>query len=250
MREIIFDTETTGIDFAADRVIEIGGVEMYDRIPTGRTFHMLIHPEDREIHPEALAVHGIGMDKLEGKPFFRDVCDEFLEFFTDAKLVAHNANFDVRMINAELSRIQRDPLPPHMIVDTLELAKRRHPMGPNSLDALCKRYGIDLSRRTYHSALLDSELLLDVYLELTGGRQTSLSLDPRGSGGTGRARSSGRPGRKARVRTGPAKAVMPGVIGRKPVALRSNMSRSFRRSAASVVGIRCNRSAMALRSVM
>ena len=193
MREIIFDTETTGIDFAADRVIEIGGVEMYDRIPTGRTFHMLIHPEDREIHPEALAVHGIGMDKLEGKPFFRDVCDEFLEFFTDAKLVAHNANFDVRMINAELSRIQRDPLPPHMIVDTLELAKRRHPMGPNSLDALCKRYGIDLSRRTYHSALLDSELLLDVYLELTGGRQTSLSLDPRGSGGTGRGRNDALP---------------------------------------------------------
>ncbi|RLQ89153.1 DNA polymerase III subunit epsilon [Notoacmeibacter ruber] len=182
MREIIFDTETTGLDFALDRVIEIGGVEMVDRIPTGRTFHMLIHPEDRDVHPEALAVHGIGMDKLAGKPFFRDVCDEFLSFFADAKLVAHNASFDVRMINAELARMQRDPLPPHMIVDTLELAKRRHPMGPNSLDALCKRYSIDSSRRTFHGALLDSELLLDVYLELTGGRQTSLGLTARRGG--------------------------------------------------------------------
>ncbi|WP_114390026.1 DNA polymerase III subunit epsilon [Notoacmeibacter marinus] len=183
MREIIFDTETTGLDFALDRVIEIGGVEMVDRIPTGQTFHMLIHPEDRDVHPDALAIHGIGMDKLAGKPFFRDVCGEFLEFFADAKLVAHNASFDVRMINAELARLQKDPLPPHMIVDTLELAKRRHPMGPNSLDALCRRYSIDSSRRTFHGALLDSELLLDVYLELTGGRQTSLSLDSRGSGG-------------------------------------------------------------------
>ncbi|MCP1199102.1 DNA polymerase III subunit epsilon [Notoacmeibacter sp. MSK16QG-6] len=183
MREIIFDTETTGLDFALDRVIEIGGVEMVDRIPTGRTFHMLIHPEDRDVHADALAIHGIGMDKLAGKPFFRDVCDQFLEFFADAKLVAHNASFDVRMINAELARLQRDPLPPHMIVDTLELAKRRHPMGPNSLDALCRRYSIDSSRRTFHGALLDSELLLDVYLELTGGRQTSFSLDPRGGGG-------------------------------------------------------------------
>lgn len=185
MREIIFDTETTGLDFVHDRVIEIGGVEMIDRIPTGRTFHMMIHPEDRDIHPEAQAVHGIGIDKLQGKPFFRDVCDEFMEFFADAKLVAHNASFDVRMLNAELSRLRRDPLPPHMIVDTLELAKRRHPMGPNSLDALCKRYGIDLSRRTLHGALLDSELLLDVYLELTGGRQSSLSLGVR-SGGSGK----------------------------------------------------------------
>ncbi len=190
MREIIFDTETTGIDFALDRVIEIGGVEMVDRIPTGRTFHLMIHPEDREIHPDALAVHGIGLDKLAGKPFFRDICDEMLDFFADAKLVAHNASFDVRMINAELARMQRDPLPPHMIVDTLELAKRRHPMGPNSLDALCKRYGIDLARRTFHGALLDSELLLDVYLELTGGRQTSLGLDARRAGGRGHAESA------------------------------------------------------------
>ncbi|MCB1425571.1 MAG: DNA polymerase III subunit epsilon, partial [Notoacmeibacter sp.] len=148
MREIIFDTETTGLDNQADRVIEIGGVELVDRFPTGRTFHVYINPEGREVHPEALAVHGISNQDLADKPVFSAIVEEFLAFFSDARLVAHNASFDMGFINAELARLSLPPFDPALVVDTLAIARRKHPMGPNSLDALCRRYGIDNSHRT------------------------------------------------------------------------------------------------------
>ncbi|MGD9915579.1 MAG: DNA polymerase III subunit epsilon [Rhizobiaceae bacterium] len=176
-REIIFDTETTGLDFRHDRVIEIGGVEMVNRFPTGRTFHVYIHPEDRDIHPEAEAVHGISKSSLAGKPKFREVADEFAAFIDGARLVAHNATFDIAFINAEFERIGFAPILSDRVIDSLAIARRKHPMGPNSLDALCRRYGVDNSHRTKHGALLDSELLAEVYIELTGGRQAALLLD-------------------------------------------------------------------------
>lgn len=177
MREIIFDTETTGLDSRLDRVIEIGGVELVNRFPTGRTFHHYINPQGREIHAEAEAVHGIGIAQLADKPIFDAIVDEFLAFFDGARLVAHNANFDMGFINAELDRLGHPPIASDRVVDTLAIAKRKHPMGPNSLDALCRRYGIDNSRRTKHGALLDSEILAEVYIELIGGKQAALSLD-------------------------------------------------------------------------
>ncbi len=177
MREIVFDTETTGLDSRLDRVIEIGGIELFNRFPTGRTFHVYIHPEDRDIHPEAEAVHGISKASLEGKPVFRQVAEEFAAFIDGAKLVAHNAGFDMGFINAEFERLGRPAVDAAVVVDTLALARRKHPMGPNSLDALCRRYGIDNSHRKKHGALLDSELLAEVYIEMTGGRQAALILD-------------------------------------------------------------------------
>jgi DNA polymerase-3 subunit epsilon len=178
LREIIFDTETTGLDPREDRVIEIGGVELVNRFPTGRTFHYYLNPQGRVIDAEALAVHGIGAADLDGKPLFQEVADEFLAFIDGASLVAHNAGFDVAFINAELERIGAPAVSQHRVVDTLALARRKHPLGPNSLDALCRRYGIDNSRRNLHGALLDSELLSEVYLELIGGRQAKLGLEP------------------------------------------------------------------------
>lgn len=177
MREIIFDTETTGLDAREDRVIEIGGVEMINRFPTGRTFHKYINPQGRQIHPDAQAVHGISAQQLADKSNFTEIADEFVSFFDGARLVAHNANFDIGFINAELARVGRPAVDPGLVVDTLVLARRKHPMGPNSLDALCRRYGIDNSRRTKHGALLDSELLAEVYIELIGGKQAALVLD-------------------------------------------------------------------------
>ncbi len=176
MREIVFDTETTGLDNSADRVIEIGGVELVDKFPTGRTFHVYINPEGREVHPEALAVHGISNADLADKPVFSQIADEFLDFFADAKWVAHNATFDMGFINAELGRIGVPAINADLVIDTLAIARRKHPMGPNSLDALCRRYGIDNSHRTKHGALLDSELLAEVYIELVGGKQAALRL--------------------------------------------------------------------------
>ncbi|WP_420960537.1 DNA polymerase III subunit epsilon [Brucella sp. IR073] len=176
MREIVFDTETTGLERLEDRVIEIGGVELINRFPTGRTFHVYINPQGRAVHPEALAVHGISNEQLADKPTFPEIANDFLEFFDGARLVAHNAMFDIGFINAELERIGQPPIPTERVVDTLALARRRHPMGPNSLDALCKRYGIDNSRRTLHGALLDSEILAEVYIELIGGKQAALGL--------------------------------------------------------------------------
>lgn len=181
MREIVFDTETTGLERLEDRVIEIGGVELINRFPTGRTFHKFINPQGRQVHPEALAIHGISNEQLLNEPSFAEIVDEFLEFFDGAQLVAHNAMFDLGFINAELARLNRPEIPVERIVDTLALARRRHPMGPNSLDALCRRYGIDNSHRTLHGALLDSEILAEVYIELIGGKQTALGLSTSGS---------------------------------------------------------------------
>lgn len=199
LREIVFDTETTGLSVAAgDRLIELGCVEIVNRIPTGREFHRYLNPE-RDIHPDAVAVHGLTVDFLKDKPFFKDVADEFLDFIADAPLVAHNASFDLGFINAELSRIAKPQLASDRIVDTLMLARRRHPAGPNTLDALCKRYDIDLSQRTKHGALLDSLLLAGVYVELLGERQATLGLNGAGAAEKGMRARAG----KARQRPVP-----------------------------------------------
>ena len=176
MREIIFDTETTGLDSREDRIIELGGVELDNHFPTGRTIHLYINPGERKVHPDALAVHGITDEFLTDKPKFADVVDEILSFFQGAKWIAHNATFDMGFVNAELARLGQPPIAGSEVIDTLALARRKHPMGPNSLDALCKRYGIDNSHRTKHGALLDSELLAEVYIEMIGGRQAALGL--------------------------------------------------------------------------
>jgi len=176
MREIIFDTETTGLDNKVDRIIEIGAVELDNRFVTGRSFHVFINPDGREVHPEALAVHGISNEMLVDKPRFAEIVDDWFAFVGDARLIAHNAGFDAGFFNEEFARIGFPALDSDRIVDSLALARRRHPMGPNSLDALCKRYGIDNSRREKHGALLDSELLAEVYIELVGGKQAALGL--------------------------------------------------------------------------
>lgn len=176
LREIIFDTETTGLDAREDRIIEIGGIELVDHFPTGRTIHLYINADGRKVHPDALAVHGITDQSLADKPKFADVVDDILEFFGDGQWIAHNATFDMGFVNAELARLNLPPILPARVVDTLALARRKHPMGPNSLDALCKRYGIDNSHRLKHGALLDSELLAEVYIELIGGKQTALGF--------------------------------------------------------------------------
>lgn len=176
MREIIFDTETTGLESKVDRVIEIGGIELINHFPTGRTLHLYISPEDRKVHPDALAVHGITDEFLKDKPKFGAVVDQIREFFEGARWVAHNATFDMGFINAEFARLGIEPVAADLVTDTLSLARRKNPMGPNSLDALCRRYGIDNSHRTKHGALLDSELLAEVYIEMIGGRQTALGF--------------------------------------------------------------------------
>jgi DNA polymerase-3 subunit epsilon len=183
LREIVLDTETTGLDAAnGDRLIEIGCIEIVNRIPTGREFHHYLNPE-RQVHPDAVAVHGITDEFLQGKPRFAEIADELLAFIGDAPLVAHNATFDLGFINAELERASRPILAASRVVDTLALARRRHPAGPNTLDALCKRYGIDLSQRTKHGALLDSMLLAGVYVELLGERQATLVFAGNGAAG-------------------------------------------------------------------
>ncbi|WP_159952813.1 DNA polymerase III subunit epsilon [Rhizobium sp. 18065] len=176
MREIVFDTETTGLESKVDRVIEIGGIELFNHFPTGRSFHVYINPGDRKVHPDALAVHGITDEFLKDKPPFGDIVADMREFFDGAKWVAHNANFDIGFINAEFERLGLPPVQSDVVIDTLALARRKNPMGPNSLDALCRRYGIDNSHRNKHGALLDSELLAEVYIEMLGGRQTALGL--------------------------------------------------------------------------
>ncbi len=178
MREIVIDTETTGLDPAAGhRIIEIGCVELFNAIPTGQTYHVYLDPE-RDIPEEAFRVHGISAEFLAGKPKFAEVAEAFLAFLGDAPLVAHNAEFDMRFINAELAADGFALIGAERVIDTLALARRRHPGAANSLDALCQRYGVDLSRRSRHGALLDAEILAEVYAELLGGRQASLSLDP------------------------------------------------------------------------
>jgi DNA polymerase III subunit epsilon len=177
MREIVFDTETTGLDANQDRIIELGGIELFNRFPTGRVFHHFLNPQGRPINADAQAVHGISMADLQGKPTFDAIAEEFLAFIDGAKLVAHNAGFDIGFLNTEFARLGRPLVGSDRVVDTLAIARRKHPMGPNSLDALCRRYGIDNSHRTKHGALLDSELLAEVYIELIGGKQTTLVLE-------------------------------------------------------------------------
>lgn len=176
MREIVLDTETTGLDpLRGDRLVEIGCVEIFNRMPTGQTYHVYINPE-RDMPAEAFAVHGLSTEFLASKPLFNEVVDEFLAFIGDTPLVIHNASFDISFINAELDRIKRKAIPKDRLVDTLLLARRKHPGVSNRLDDLCSRYQIDNSRRTKHGALLDAELLAEVYAELSGGRQASLLL--------------------------------------------------------------------------
>ncbi len=176
MREIIFDTETTGLDpRSGDRLVEIGCVEMVNRVPTGQTYHCYFNP-DRDMPAAAEAVHGLSAAFLADKPRFHEKAAEFLEFIGDANLVAHNAGFDFGFINMELEACGLDPVSKTRMIDTVALAKVRHPGAKLSLDALCTRYGIDRSHRTKHGALLDAELLAQVYVELTGGRQIGLSL--------------------------------------------------------------------------
>lgn len=182
MREIVLDTETTGVEAnAGDRIVEIGCVELINHCPSGRSFHCYLNPQ-RPMSEGAFRVHGLSDAFLADKPLFAGVADEFESFVGDAKLVIHNAAFDIGFLNMELKRIGRGPLDPARVVDTLALARRKHPGAGNSLDALCNRYGIDNSRRTRHGALLDAEILAEVYIELIGGRQTSLGLGALGAG--------------------------------------------------------------------
>src|SRR5215469_12718166 len=176
MREIVLDTETTGLDpLRGDRLVEIGCIEIFNRMPTGQTFHRYINPE-RDMPAEAFAVHGLSADFLATKPLFAEVVEEFLEFIGDAPLVIHNASFDISFINAELDRIKRTAIPRERLVDTLLLARRKHPGVSNRLDDLCSRDAIDNSHRTKHGALLDAELLAEVYVDLVGARQSQLIL--------------------------------------------------------------------------
>lgn len=176
MREIAFDTETTGLDpNTGHRIVDLGCVEMVDKIRTGRTFQSYLNPE-RDVPPEAQAVHGITTAFLRDKPVFAEVAEGWLDFVADSPLVIHNAAFDLKFINFELQRLGFAALPASRTIDTVTMARRKFPGSPASLDALCKRFAIDLSSRTKHGALLDAELLADVYLELCGGRQASIHL--------------------------------------------------------------------------
>lgn len=191
MREIVLDTETTGINARdGDRVVEIGCVELLNHVSTGRTFHVYMNPQ-RPMPIEAFNVHGLSDEFLADKPLFAAIADDFLGFIADARLVIHNAAFDIGFLNAELERLSRPAIPMTTVVDTLSLARRKHPGAANSLDALCLRYGIDNSRRTKHGALLDAEILAEVYIELIGGRQAGLAL---AVGGRSAAARNGRTG--------------------------------------------------------
>ena len=177
MREIVFDTETTGLDcLNGDRLIEIGCVEILNYVPTGKTFHAFVNPR-RPVAYEASLVHGLTDEFLRGQPAFEEVVEKFFEFVGDSTLIAHNAGFDRGFLNMELGLCGRAELAEHRFVDTLVLARRRHPNAPNSLDALCARYAIDTSARSkHHGALIDAKILAEVYLELMGGRQSSFAL--------------------------------------------------------------------------
>lgn len=176
MREVVLDTETTGTDVGAgDRIVEVGAVELINHIPTGRTFHAYVNPQ-RSMPQGAFAVHGLSDAFLADKPRFAAVAGELEEFIEDSRLVIHNAAFDIAFLNAEFGRIGRPPLAMGRVLDTLTMARRKHPGAPASLDALCARYGIDNARRTKHGALLDAEILAEVYIELIGGKQADLGL--------------------------------------------------------------------------
>lgn len=178
MREIVFDTETTGFEPGdGHRIVEIGCVELMDHFPTGRTLQFYLNPE-RDIPIESQRVHGLTAEFLADKALFAHIAEEFLEFLGDAPLVIHNASFDIKFINAELKRVGRGPIPLSRAIDTIEIAKRKLPGVRYSLDELCKRFGVDLSARALHGALLDAQLTAEVYLELIGGRQRGLMLAP------------------------------------------------------------------------
>jgi len=186
MREIVLDTETTGLDPGqGHRLVEVGCIELLNRIPTGATFHAYLNP-DRDVPAEAFAIHGLSAEFLREHRRFAEIVDEFLTFIGDAPLVIHNASFDHAFLCAELKRVDRTLIARERLVDTLLLARRKHPAGPNRLDDLCARYGIDNSRRTKHGALLDAEILAEVYVELIGARQAQLGLAE-----SGERRSSG-----------------------------------------------------------
>ena len=177
MREIVLDTETTGLDpVTGDRIVEIGAVELWNHLPTGKTFHKYLNPE-RNMPEEAQAVHGLTEEFLKDKPVFSQIADDFLAFIKDSKLVIHNASFDMKFINAELALVKKTRLPGNIAIDTLGIARKKFPGSPASLDALCRRFNIDNSARTMHGALLDSEILAEVYLELIGGKQISMNLN-------------------------------------------------------------------------
>lgn len=177
MREIVLDTETTGLDpFDGHRIVEIGAVELFNHVPTGKTYHQYINPL-RSMPEEAFNVHGISEEFLADKPVFERIGQEFLDFVQDSQMVIHNASFDMKFLNAELDWAKLRKLPNTQALDTLAIARKRFPGSPASLDALCRRFGIDNSKREKHGALLDSEILAEVYLELTGGRQPDFVLD-------------------------------------------------------------------------
>jgi DNA polymerase-3 subunit epsilon len=199
MREIVFDTETTGLDPSdGHRVIELGCVELIDHVPTGESFHSYLNPE-RPVPVESQRVHGLSDEFLAGKPLFSEIVDPFLDFLGDAPLVIHNAVFDIKFINAELARVTRPHIPLARAIDTIEIAKSKIPGARYSLDELCKRFGIDLSARSKHGALLDAELTARLYLELIGGRQKRLELAPSG----GRAAAAVQEDRMAGARPQP-----------------------------------------------
>ncbi len=190
MREIVLDTETTGFDAqGADRIVEIGCIELLNHIPSGREWHAYLDPE-RDMPQAAFEVHGLSEELLKGKPLFADIAKEFLEFIARDNLIIHNASFDIGFLNAEFSRIDGKPISMDRVTDTLMLARRKHPGASNSLDALCKRYGVDASERDVHGALFDCALLARVYVELTGGHQPGLELTAH-SGGTSRGAEQG-----------------------------------------------------------
>ncbi|MEO6301205.1 MAG: DNA polymerase III subunit epsilon [Paracoccaceae bacterium] len=177
MREIVLDTETTGLDPATgDRIVEIGAVELHNHMPTGRTYHQYLNPE-RMMPKEAFEVHGLSDDFLRDKPRFSAVAKDFLTFIGEARLVIHNAAFDMKFLNSELTAAGHPTIPMTQSLDTVAIARQKYPGSPASLDALCRRFNIDNSARTKHGALLDSEILAEVYLELIGGRQPDLTLN-------------------------------------------------------------------------
>jgi len=190
IREIVLDTETTGFKAKdGDRIVEIGALELINHLPTGRTFHVYLNPE-RDMPEDAARVHGLTIDFLADKPLFQDVAEDMLAFFSDSVLIIHNASFDMGFLNAELARVGRDPLDMDRAIDTVQMARRKYPGAPASLDALCRRFGIENTHRTLHGALLDSELLAEVYLQLIGGREPGLRLAAENDSGTGQGGDS------------------------------------------------------------
>lgn len=189
MREIVLDTETTGFEPSeGDRIVEIGAVELFNHLPTGKTYHQYINPE-RPMPKAAFDVHGLGDDFLRDKPVFKAIAQDFLDFIGEAQLVIHNASFDMKFLNAELTSVKLPTLPMTRATDTLMMARRKFPGSPATLDALCRRFGVDNSAREKHGALLDSEILAEVYLELVGGRQPDFGLNPATQTATGPAQT-------------------------------------------------------------